>query len=71
MEANQIIRRPVLSEKSHDDIKSKKYWFIVDINANKTQIKKAVEEIFNVKVKSVNTSITAPKPKQQRRNALG
>ena len=71
MEANDLIKRPILTEKSHDDIKKKKYWFYVDIGANKTQIKQAVEQIFGVKVKNVNTSITAPKPKKQRKNALG
>ena len=53
--AYDIIVRPVLTEKSYDTIADKKYVFVVDIHANKTQIKAAVEEIFGVKVDSVNT----------------
>ncbi|NPV44209.1 50S ribosomal protein L23 [Koleobacter methoxysyntrophicus] len=53
--AHDIIKRPIITEKSMDQIANKKYTFEVDINANKTQIKKAIEEIFNVKVQKVNT----------------
>lgn len=53
--AHNIIKRPIITEKSMDQIANKKYTFEVDINANKTQIKKAIEEIFNVKVQKVNT----------------
>ncbi len=67
MEANKIIIKPLLSEKSYSDIKNKKYWFVVDKNATKTEIKQAVEEIFGVDVESVNTSITAKKPKKRGR----
>ena len=55
MNAYDIIRRPVITEKSMSEMADKKYTFIVDINANKTQIKSAVEEIFKVKVDKVNT----------------
>ena len=55
MAAHDIIIRPLLSEKSYAGIKDKKYSFVVAKNANKTQIKLAIEEIFGVKVKSVNT----------------
>ncbi len=65
MEANKIIVKPLLSEKSYSDIKKKKYWFVVDRNATKPQIKKAVEEVFGVQVETVNTSLTAPKPKKR------
>lgn len=65
MEANKIIIKPLLSEKSYSDIKKKKYWFVVDRNSTKPQIKKAVEELFGVQVESVNTSLTAPKPKKR------
>lgn len=51
-----IIRKPVITEKSMADMADKKYTFIVDIHANKTQIKKAVEEVFGVTVKNVNTA---------------
>lgn len=55
MNSHDIIIRPVLSEKSFDGIASKKYTFIVLPQANKTEIKKAVEEVFGVKVAKVNT----------------
>ena len=50
-----IIRRPVITEQSMTDVADKKYVFMVDINANKTEIKAAVEQIFGVKVAKVNT----------------
>ncbi|HHT64595.1 MAG: 50S ribosomal protein L23 [Caldicoprobacterales bacterium] len=52
---HDIIIKPVLSEKSYDSIADKKYTFIVDRKANKTEIKQAIEAIFGVKVESVNT----------------
>ena len=55
MNAYDIIRRPVITEQSMADVADKKYVFMVDINANKTEIKAAVEEIFGVKVSKVNT----------------
>lgn len=65
MEARDIILKPILTEKSYDDISSKKYTFIVDTRANKTEIQKAVEEIFGVKVKNVNTLRQIGKVKRQ------
>ena len=50
-----IIKRPVITEQSMENIADKKYVFEVDINANKTEIKAAVEAIFGVKVSKVNT----------------
>jgi len=50
-----IIRRPVITEKSTDLMAEKKYVFEVDPRANKTEIKQAVEQIFGVKVEKVNT----------------
>lgn len=55
MLAQDIIIRPVLSEKSYDGVQSKKYTFVVHTKSNKTQIKSAIEEIFDVKVEWVNT----------------
>ncbi len=55
MNAYDIIRKPVITEKSMSEMADKKYTFIVDINANKTEIKNAVEEVFKVKVDKVNT----------------
>lgn len=50
-----IIKRPVISERSMEQSAEKKYTFIVDKNANKSQIKRAIEEIFEVQVEKVNT----------------
>ena len=55
MNAYDIIRKPVITEQSMADVADKKYVFMVDVNANKTEIKAAVEEIFGVKVSKVNT----------------
>lgn len=49
-----VIVKPVLSEKSYDGIADKKYTFIVINNATKTQVKTAVEQVFDVKVEKVN-----------------
>ena len=63
-----IILKPVLTEKSYDQMADKKYTFQVAISANKTEIKKAVETIFDgVKVESVNTMRTMGKIKRQGR----
>ena len=53
--ARDIIKRPVITERSTDLMSDKKYTFEVDVRANKTQIKDALEEIFGVKVQKVNT----------------
>lgn len=50
-----IIKRPVITERTSEYMSEMKYAFEVDIRANKTEIKKAVEAIFNVKVTNVNT----------------
>ena len=55
MNAYDIIKRPVITEQSMENVADKKYVFMVDINSNKTEIKAAVEEIFGVKVAKVNT----------------
>ena len=65
--AYDIIIRPVLTEKSYATIADKKYVFVVDKRANKTEVKAAVEEIFGVKVESVNTLRTDGKIKRQGR----
>ena len=62
-----IIIRPVLTEKSYDGMADKKYTFEVAMNANKTEIKKAIETIFDVKVESVNTMRIEGKMKRQGR----
>ena len=63
--AHDIIRGPVLTEKSYDQIPLKKYSFEVAIDANKVEIKKAIEEIFDVQVDSVNTMTHKGKEKRQ------
>ena len=55
MNTYDIILRPVITEQSMESIGEKKYVFQVAIDADKTQIKAAVEEIFEVKVSKVNT----------------
>lgn len=50
-----IIKRPVITERTSEYMNDLKYVFEVDIRANKTEIKQAVESIFGVKVKNVNT----------------
>ena len=63
-----IILKPVLTEKSYDQMSEKKFSFEVAISANKTEIKQAVESIFDgVKVQSVNTMRTQGKIKRQGR----
>ena len=59
-----IIKRPVITEQSMENVADKKYVFMVDINANKGEIKAAVEAIFGVKVAKVNTLIVGGKVKR-------
>jgi large subunit ribosomal protein L23 len=63
-----IIIRPIVSEKSYGLIDEGKYTFEVDPRSNKTEIKNAVEKIFDVKVASVNT---ANRPGKSRRTKFG
>jgi len=66
--AYDIIIRPVVSEVSMALSADKRYTFEVDKHSNKTEIKKAVETIFKVKVKNVNTLIVKGKKKRQGRS---
>lgn len=59
-----IIKRPVITEKTSELMAENKYVFEVDIRSNKTEIKFAIENIFGVKVKKVNTVKMPPKPKR-------
>ena len=68
MFAEDIIIKPVLTEKAYDGIADKKYTFYVKKDANKTQIKLAVEKIFGVKVAKVNTITCKGKLKRMGRN---
>ena len=65
MEIRNIIKKPLVTEKSSvAKERDNKYTFVVDKDANKYQIKQAVEVMFNVKVKSVHTAIFAGKAKR-------
>ena len=59
-----IIKAPIITEKSSSLAANNVITFSVDTRANKTQIKQAVEKIFNVKVESVNTVNVKPKKKR-------
>ncbi len=59
-----IIIKPIITEKSTRIMEENKYAFMVSLKANKIEIKKALEEIFGVKVKSVNTMRVKGKPKR-------
>ena len=61
MEARDVLKRPVITEKSSGAMAEDKYTFDVDTRANKTQVKIAVEEIFDVKVANVNIINYKPK----------
>ena len=65
-DARDIIIRPIITEHSDDMIEKNKYTFEVAKTANKVEIAKAVEELFNVTVKKVNTLNVKPKKKRVR-----
>nr|WP_312701642.1 50S ribosomal protein L23 [Sedimentibacter sp.] len=62
---HDIIKKPIVTEASMDAMADKKYTFVVDKKANKTEIKNAVEKVFGVKVESVNTMNMLGKKKRQ------
>jgi len=62
---NQVLLAPVVSEKSYSLITDRKYTFKVHEDAHKTQIRQAVEELFEVKVQSVNIVKVQSKPKRR------
>ena len=68
MTPEDIILRPVLTEKGYDGIADKRYTFQVLKSANKTQIKIAVEQMFGVEVESVHTITQRGKLKRQGRS---
>ena len=55
MTAYEIIKRPIVTEQSMDQMADRKYTFEVAVSANKIEIKKAIEEIFGVEVEKVTT----------------
>jgi large subunit ribosomal protein L23 len=62
---NQVLLAPVVSEKSYELIEQRKYSFRVHPEAHKTQIRQAVEELFEVHVEGVNIVQVRPKPKRR------
>jgi len=69
MEPTQVIIRPVVSEKSYVLAEAGKYTFRVHDRAHKTQIRQAVEQLFDVKVLAVRTSSVKSKPKRRGANS--
>lgn len=67
MDARDVILRPIITEQSMNAMDDKKYTFEVNVRAKKPTIKKAVEQLFDVKVDKVNVINTAPKPKRMGR----
>ena len=65
MDPRQVIRQPIISEKSYALIAENKYTFRVHPDAHKTQIRSAVEEVFSVRVVDVRTMRQKPKPKRR------
>jgi large subunit ribosomal protein L23 len=65
-DSRSVLLAPVISEKSYGLLDSGKYTFLVRPDANKTQIKIAVEQVFGVRVTSVNTSNRQGKRKRTR-----
>lgn len=64
-----VILKPVVTERSMEDAQEKKYTFKVATDANKTEVKMAVEEIFDVEVKNVNIMNVKGKLKRMGRTA--
>ena len=64
--SRDVIIRPVVSEKSYAGLEGNVYTFLVDPRANKTEIKEAVQSIWNVRVTSVNTINRKGKLKRRR-----
>ena len=62
---NEVLLAPVVSEKSYAQIADRKYTFKVHKDAHKTQVRQAVEELFEVKVQAVNILKVQAKPKRR------
>jgi large subunit ribosomal protein L23 len=62
---NEVLLAPVVSEKSYSLIEDRKYTFKVHKNAHKTQVRQAVEELFDVHVVNVNILKVQAKPKRR------
>jgi large subunit ribosomal protein L23 len=64
MNPHDVLLRPVLSEKAVGEIQAGKYAFFVHPSANRTQVKDAVERVFNVEVVKINIANVRPKDKR-------
>lgn len=64
--AHELIIRPIVSERSYDLMQQNKYTFEVARDATAPQVRRAIAELFDVKVVKVNTLIVKPKPKRVR-----
>ena len=62
---SEVLIKPVISEKSYEGIAQNKYTFKVHRDAHKTQVRQAVEQLFDVSVVSVNIVKVQPKPKRR------
>jgi large subunit ribosomal protein L23 len=65
MHASQVVLKPIVSEKSYEGTTRGSYTFKVHPDAHKTQIRQAVEELFDVKVERVNVVKVSAKPKRR------
>ncbi len=70
MNLYQVLKRPILTEKTDYQRDNNQYIFEVDRQANKIQIKQAVETIFGVKVVAVNTMVIKPKRRRMGRKMI-
>ena len=64
MKMQYVIKKPILTEKAHEQMKQGLYTFLVDKKAAKSEIKKAISQQFSVSVEKVNISRIAPKSKR-------
>ena len=70
MNIYQVLKRPILTEKSDFQRDDNQYVFEVDRQANKLQIRDAVEKIFDVEVLAVNTMVMKPKRRRMGRKVI-
>lgn len=66
MDSTQIVKRPIITEKATEQTEHNQYAFEVDRRANKTQIRKAVEELYKVRVVNVATQVRKGKTRRYR-----
>jgi large subunit ribosomal protein L23 len=65
LQSNQVLLAPIVSEKSYSLIEDDKYTFKIHPHAHRTQVRQAVEELFDVHVESVNIAYVKAKPKRR------